>query len=139
MEYIDICYVVTPFLAWFIAGVAKFTINSIRSRCLAFDQIGYGGCPSNHSSIVASCVGIVFLKEGLDSPALVVSLSLAFIVILDANSLRLKVGQHATVINKLTGDCDKKLRERIGHSKVEIFFGVLTGFATALLVNFIFH
>jgi putative flippase GtrA len=38
----DFSYVLTPFLAWLVAGVMKFTINSIKARQLAFGLIGYG-------------------------------------------------------------------------------------------------
>ncbi|GAL32620.1 acid phosphatase/vanadium-dependent haloperoxidase related [Vibrio maritimus] len=73
----DLSYLITPFFAWLITGCAKFAINTIKSRRLAFDLIGYGGMPSNHSAIVSSATAIITFKEGLDSPALVVALALA--------------------------------------------------------------
>ena len=135
----DLSYLVTPFFAWFVAGCTKFVVNTIRARRLAFDLIGYGGMPSNHSSIVSSAVAIIALKEGIQHPALVVALALAFIVLLDANSLRQKVGLHAEAINKLNEGKDlKPLRERIGHSRVEILAGVLTGIVSAYIVHVFF-
>ena len=72
----DYSYLLTPFLAWFVAGVTKFAVNSIKSRELAFDLTGYGGLPSNHSSIVSSMVALIGSKEGIAHPAFGVSITL---------------------------------------------------------------
>lgn len=135
----DLTYLLTPFIAWFIAGVSKFIINSIKAGQLAFGLIGYGGLPSNHSAIVSSAAALVAFKEGLDHPAFGVAVALAFIVMLDANSLRIKVGKQAEAINKLNQDKDiPPLRERMGHTRVEIAAGVVTGIVAAWLVNLIY-
>lgn len=136
---LNLSYAATPFLAWLLAGVAKFLINSIRRKELAFGLIGYGGLPSNHSAIVSSMATLIALKEGIEHPAFGVALTLAFIVILDANSLRRQVGKHAVAINKMmTGkSAHPALRERIGHTRVEIAAGIATGFAVATTVNVI--
>jgi acid phosphatase family membrane protein YuiD len=97
----EFSYVLTPFLAWLVAGILKFLINSFKARRLAFDLIGYGGLPSNHSAIVSSMATLIALKEGINTPAFGVAIALAFIVILDASSLRRQVGKHAAAINKL--------------------------------------
>ncbi|MCC2606100.1 divergent PAP2 family protein [Planctobacterium marinum] len=136
---IDLSYLITPFFAWLCAGCLKFAINTIKAKRLAFDLIGYGGLPSNHSSIVSSAVFIIWFKEGLQSPALVVAVALAFIVMLDANSLRQQVGKQAQAINQLLNEQDDipKVRERMGHSRIEILAGVFTG-ALAAGLSFVF-
>jgi uncharacterized protein len=135
----DLSYVITPFFAWLVAGCAKFAVNTLRAKRLAFDLIGYGGMPSNHSSIVSSAAAIIAFNEGLQEPALVVALALAFIVILDANSLRQQVGKHATAINVLNKDkAEKPLRERMGHTRLEILAGIVTGIASAWCVHYFF-
>jgi acid phosphatase family membrane protein YuiD len=126
----DYQYLITPFLAWLIAGGLKFLINSLRAGRLAFGLIGYGGLPSNHSAIVSSMAALVAFREGIATPAFGVALTLAFIVVLDAASLRKQIGAQAIVINQLTKDSapeKAKLRERIGHSKLEIMAGILVG------------
>lgn len=134
----DFSYALTPFLAWLIAGVIKFAINSIRVKHLAFGLIGYGGLPSNHSAIVSSMVTLIALKEGMGHPAFGVALTLAFIVILDASSLRREVGKHAAMINKLVVESKDQelLRERMGHTHIEIVAGILVGIVVAVAVNF---
>lgn len=135
----DLSYLVTPFFAWLVAGCAKFAINTIRARRLAFDLIGYGGLPSNHSSIVSSAAAIILFNEGQQEPALVVALALAFIVILDASSLRQQVGKHAKAINKLNPNTSEPtLRERMGHTRLEIAAGIVTGICSAAIVHFYF-
>ena len=130
---IDFSYVLAPFLAWLIVGAIKFAINSSLEKRLAFDLIGYGGMPSNHSAIVSSMATLVALKEGMGHPAFGVALTLAFIVVLDASSLRGQVGKHAAMINKLIIESKEQspLRERMGHTRLEIFAGILVGMAVA--------
>ena len=133
----DLSYVVTPFVAWFVAGASKFIINSVHARKLAFELIGYGGLPSNHSAIVSSVAALVAIKHGIEHPAFGVALGLAFIVVLDAASLRRQVGKHAALLNRLHRSFPESapLRERMGHSRVEIGAGVLVGIAVALLIS----
>jgi len=135
---VDITYLITPFLAWLVAGVTKFLVNSLRARRLAFDLIGYGGMPSNHSAIVASTAALIALREGPAEPALGVAVTLAFIVLLDASSLRRQVGRQAAAINALKErGAAPALRERMGHSRLEIAAGLLLGAAVALAVHLI--
>lgn len=134
----DIAYAVTPFLAWLTAGCLKFLMNSLKARRWAFGQIGYGGLPSNHSAIVASTAALIALREGIGHPAFGVAVTLAFIVMMDANSLRRQVGRQAEAINRLNAastGVDQPLRERMGHTKIEMLAGVLVGIGVALLVQ----
>lgn len=136
----DFSYVLTPLLAWLVAGISKFIINSVKAKQLAFGLIGYGGLPSNHSAIVSSMAALIAFKEGIGHPAFGVALTLAFIVMLDANSLRRQVGKHATAINKLAaGAADQPphppLRERMGHTRLEIAAGIVVGVSVAAAVN----
>ena len=138
-------YLVTPFATWLLCGVIKFAVNSVRARRWAFDQIGYGGMPSNHSAIVASTATAVALREGIDSPAFGAALTLAFIVTMDAKSLRRQVGAQAVRINRLiksappsgaaTAAPETPLRERIGHTRGEILAGLAVGAASAWAIQ----
>ena len=128
-------YLITPLAAWLVAGCLKFAINSLRAGRSAFGLIGYGGLPSNHSAIVSSTAALIALREGMAHPAFGVAVTLAFIVMLDANSLRRQIGHHAEAINKLRPDAEKPLRERMGHTRVEIAAGIITGCAVAWCMN----
>lgn len=135
----DLSYIITPFFAWLVAGCIKFAFNTLKMKMLAFSLIGYGGMPSNHSSIVSSAATIVALNEGIQAPSFVVALTLAFIVVLDANSLRQQIGTHAKAINLLNKNESKEmLRERIGHTRLEILMGIITGIVSAWFVHYVF-
>jgi uncharacterized protein len=133
----DFSYALTPFLAWTVAGLLKFMINSIKAKQLAFGLIGYGGLPSNHSAIVSSMAALIALKEGIDHPAFGIAITLAFIVMLDASSLRRQVGKHAVVINRLAASLKPHdtLRERMGHTAIEIAAGIVVGIGIAVAVH----
>jgi acid phosphatase family membrane protein YuiD len=136
----DIAYLVTPLITWVTVGPIKFLINSVKARKWAFNLVGNGGFPSNHSAVVSSMATLIALREGIGHPAFGVAVTLCFIVIIDANSLRQHVGKQAAAINRLAEGNDKHkwLRERMGHTLVEIAGGLCTGIAIGHIVYAIF-
>jgi len=136
----DISYLLTPVLTWMVVGPIKFLINSARQRRWAFNLVGNGGVPSNHSAVVTSMATLIALREGIDSGAFGVAVTLAFIVMIDANSLRQHVGRQAAAINRVAGDRadHTHLRERMGHTLVEIGGGIGTGIAMGFLLFNVF-
>ncbi len=134
MEFI---YLVTPVLTWMMVGPIKFLITSARQRRWAFNLVGNGGFPSNHSAVVTSMATLIALREGMGHPAFGVAVTLAFIVMIDANSLRQHVGRHAVTLNRLHDGKEDYvvLRERMGHTLVEIAGGIVTGIGMGYLIN----
>lgn len=130
-------YIVAPAVAWVIAGSLKFATNSIRSRKPAFDEIGYGGLPSTHMTIVSTMAALIGIREGAGSAAFGASLALVAIVGIDALSLRRHIGLQARSINEMLRERDRPTphRERIGHSIVELGAGVVVGIAVAAALN----
>ena len=136
----DISYLVTPLLTWLVVGPIKFLINSARQRRWAFNLVGNGGFPSNHSSVVTSMATLIALREGIGHPAFGVAVTLAFIVMIDANNLRQHVGRQAGAINRLANGTagHTHLRERMGHTLVEIGGGICTGIGMGFAVFHLF-
>ncbi|HWW70981.1 MAG TPA: divergent PAP2 family protein [Duganella sp.] len=140
----DIAYLVTPLITWITVGPIKFLINSAKARKWAFNLVGNGGFPSNHSAVVSSMATLIALREGIGHPAFGVAVTLCFIVVIDANSLRQHVGKQAAAINRLAASDEKQgsghtwLRERMGHTVVEIIGGLCTGIAIAHGIHAIF-
>jgi acid phosphatase family membrane protein YuiD len=132
----EIIYLITPVLTWMVVGPIKFLISSVRYRRWAFDLVGNGGFPSNHSAVVSSMATLIALREGMGHPAFGVAVTLAFIVMIDANSLRQHVGRHAVTLNRLNEGKEDYviLRERMGHTRFEIAGGVLTGIGMGFLI-----
>ena len=132
-------YAAIPFVAWLVAGSLKFAINSLKAGKPAFGLVGYGGLPSNHSAIVSSVAALIAIREGIGHPAFGVAVGLCFVVMLDASSLRRQIGRQAQVINRLmeqqgsagAGEALRPLRERMGHTPVEIGAGIVVGVVVA--------
>ncbi len=137
MTGMDYSYLLTPLLAWLVAGSLKFLINSVRTGQPAFALIGYGGLPSTHSAIVSSTAALIAFREGINHPVFGVAVTVLLIVIVDAGSLRRQIGDHASALNRLLNSDPQhqRLRERMGHSYVEIAAGILTGIAMAAVVD----
>lgn len=137
----NISYLITPVITWMVVGPIKFLINSARQKRWAFNLVGNGGFPSNHSAVTTSMATLIALREGMDSGAFGVAVALAFIVMVDANSLRQHVGRQAAAINRLAGATDNHttLRERMGHTLVEITGGVITGIAVGHALYYVFE
>ena len=134
----DLTYLLTPVLTWLVVGPIKFLINSARQRRWAFDLVGNGGFPSNHSATVTSMATLIALREGMGHPAFGVAVTLCVIVMIDANNLRRHVGRQAAAINRLAAGQagHTTLRERMGHTLVEIGGGIVTGI---LMGNLVYH
>ena len=133
----DLVYLLTPVLTWLVVGPVKFLVNSARQRRWAFNLVGNGGFPSNHSAVVTSMATLIALREGMSDPAFGVAVTLAFVVMIDANSLRQHVGRQAAAINRLAADASghPPLRERMGHTLVEIGGGIVTGIGMGFAIH----
>ena len=138
---INMKYILIPFFAWIVSGILKFTINSLRFGKKARGLIGYGGFPSTHTTILSSVVFLCGFIEGFDTPIFSLGLGVLLILIIDAHGLRNKIGSHARAINILQQkDVDNKntpLRERMGHSWIEIIGGLLLGSVLAFFISLI--
>jgi acid phosphatase family membrane protein YuiD len=135
---------VAGFLAWFLAQMFKFilALKSGVSR-QAFQKFWTsGGFPSSHSSAVTALATACGIKFGFDSVYFAISAVFALVVIYDAFTLRKEAGKHAKVLNQIMEDfyLRKKiefdhLKELLGHTRFEVFFGFLLGIAVAVAVT----
>lgn len=122
-------YMAMPFIAWCVAGCVKFAINYLRFGQEAKSLIGYGGFPSTHTTIMSSVVFFAGFIEGFATPLFSVGMGGLLVLIIDAHGLRRKIGEQASVLNSLQDA--KVLRERMGHSWLEIFGGLVLGIILA--------
>ena len=120
-------YFLLPFTAWIISGSLKFLINAIRQKSFrrAKNLVGYGGLPSTHTTIISSAVFFYGFSESFFSPVFTLGLTVMLLFMMDAFTLRRKVGEHAKILNRLQNKII--LRERMGHSGLEIFCGLVLG------------
>lgn len=126
--------------AWFAAQVLKIIIELLRNRRLNLRLLmSSGGMPSSHSSFVTAVTTVIGLTEGFDSPIFALGAIVSLIVMYDASGVRRAAGNQAKVINDLLASIentgiklDKKLKEMLGHTPIEVAAGSILGIIIAL-------
>lgn len=127
---------------WTVAQLTKMLICLVQSRRLDFRYLAStGGMPSAHSSLVSSLTTAVGLTEGFNTPLFAISFVFASVVMFDAQTVRAAAGRQARLLNQIVDELFKehhlsetKLKELLGHTRLEVFFGMLTGIFTALAI-----
>lgn len=125
---------------WMVAQMTKMIICLIESRRLDFRYLAStGGMPSAHSALVSALTTAIGITEGFDSPLFAVSFVFASVVMFDAQTVRAAAGKQARLLNQIVDELFKehhlsevKLKELLGHTRLEVLFGMLTGIFTAL-------
>jgi len=129
-------------LGWFIAQTIKAIVLTIKQKKFRFDLYSLpGGFPSSHTASVVGLSTAVGMISGFGSVPFAISIILAFFMIYDAKVIRGAAGKQAQSLNRLIEmyneeeeeDMDK-LRERLGHSVIEIAGGIVIGILSALLI-----
>ena len=113
-----------------------------RSRKLRLSRlVSAGGMPSSHSALVTSLATATGRVAGVESAAFAISLVLAAIVMYDAAGVRRAVSIQARILNQMIDEAyeghpiaEKRLRELIGHTPIQVFVGGLLGVIVGLLV-----
>lgn len=129
-------------LGWFVAQTMKAFVLTIKQKKFRFDLYSLpGGFPSSHTATVAGLSTAVGMISGFDSVLFAISIILAFFMIYDAKVIRGAAGKQAESLNRLIemyneeeGEDIDKVRERLGHSVLEIFGGAIIGILAALLI-----
>ncbi|MFR8665225.1 MAG: acid phosphatase [Oscillospiraceae bacterium] len=141
-------YILTVSLfAWTVAQLLKTVINTVLCGKFQAERLwGAGGMPSSHSALVCALAVSTAKSEGMASPIFAVALVLAAIVMYDATGVRRETGNQAKVLNllldewvadedePLPGISGKKLKEKVGHTPVEVLSGALLGIVLALVI-----
>jgi len=127
-------------LGWIVAQTAKMINSLIESRRLDFSyMVSTGGMPSAHSAMASALATSIGLCEGFDSALFAIGTAFAVVVMFDAQSVRKAAGEQAKLLNQIVDELlrehhlsENKLKELLGHTRLEVFMGCLTGIATAL-------
>jgi len=125
---------------WTVAQLTKMLICLVESHRLDFRYLAStGGMPSAHTSLVSSLTTAIGLTEGFSSPLFALSFIFASVVMFDAQTVRAASGKQARLLNQIVDELFKehhlsenKLKELLGHTRLEVFFGMLTGIATTM-------
>jgi acid phosphatase family membrane protein YuiD len=136
---------ITCVVSWLVSSILKIPVFFLMHRkfniMLAF---GTGGMPSSHAATMTGTTLAIGLFSGFDHPAFAIAVAITMIVVYDAAGVRREAGIHAELLNKLIDEWfattkvttvdQKKLKEMLGHTPIEVVGGVLTGLATALIL-----
>ena len=132
----------TAVIGWASAQVLKVILTLIVYKKLDFTRItGSGGMPSSHSSFVVSLTMAVGFTQGFHSAMFAICAVMSFVTMYDAAGVRRSAGQHAAILNKLVETwgkedkslTEKKLKELLGHTPVEVIAGALLGIIIAII------
>ncbi len=131
------------FLAWLIAQVSKTLFELIQQRKLILSRlVSSGGMPSSHTALVTGLATATGREMGLGSAAFAIAVVLASIVMYDAAGVRRAVSIQARILNRMIDEvfqgrpiAEKRLRELIGHTPIQVFVGALLGIVIGLLVT----
>ena len=137
---LKIVYVTT--VAWVIAQGIKVLIYWFRHHKINFRLfVGSGGMPSSHSALVSCLATTIGLETSWDSPVFLLAVGMALIIMTDAAGVRRAAGQQAKILNEIVDDyysskpfAQKRLKELLGHTPVQVVMGALLGIGIALLL-----
>ena len=147
IDFITNPFIIAGISSWLLAQIAKFIIYAIVNKTFDLSRLhGDGGMPSGHSATVGGLAMMCALRCGFDSPMFAIAFVLATIVCHDAMNVRLESGKHAAMLNDLVewfnetmkaGFTEEKLKEFLGHTKLQVYVGVTLGALNALALNFL--
>src|SRR5258707_11217410 len=131
------------FLAWGAAQVSKTVYELIRQRKLLVSRlVSSGGMPSSHSALVTGLATAAGRVMGVNSASFAITVVLASIVMYDAAGVRRAVSIQARIINQMIDEAfqgkpfaEKRLRELIGHTPIQVLVGGLLGVGVAFILT----
>lgn len=133
----------TAFTGWMMAQTMKMLGHFVRTRKLDSRYfVSTGGMPSAHSAMVSALAVSVGLTEGFHSPLFAVTAALAGIVMFDAQSVRRSAGMQARLLNQIVEEIftehhfsQRKMKELLGHTPLQVFAGLFVGTVVAILIH----
>ena len=138
-----------PIVVWVVIQLMKLIIDLIIEKKLKLHYLWRSwGFPSVHSGISSSLCVIVLILSWYDSVAFAITLTFSFLVRYDAVNVRYEAGKHAKYINDITielrdlfkvGQNFNLLKERLGHTIVEVLGGIIMGSILTFVLLFLSH
>ncbi len=130
------------FWSWTVAQCAKMLCGLCSTRRLDFSYlVSTGGMPSAHSALAMGMATSVGLVSGFDTTVFMVALVVASITMFDASTVRRAAGLQARLLNEMLDELfkehhlsERKLKELLGHTRLEVLMGAIVGILTAMIV-----
>lgn len=127
MQFLRTYLFLVPVIAMVLCECTKVAVEYSRTGKWSQGLFQPGGMPSTHSAFVTSLLIVIARRLGVESTEFAIAFVFACVVWYDAISLRKSVGEQAELLNRLQQF--RHLRERVGHSILEVLGGILFGAA----------
>ena len=132
-------YFWSGFMSWCVAQLIKMTRGAIRTRSLDFTYLlSTGGMPSAHTSLSFGLFVSLGLRFGWAHPFAVLASAFAAITMFDAATVRRAAGKQARLLNQIVREVFLEgrlraapLKEMLGHTRLEVLGGMVTGAVVA--------
>jgi acid phosphatase family membrane protein YuiD len=130
---------------WLVASFIKMIFGCVKKGKLDIEYlIATGGMPSSHSATVSGLAFGIGYTESFSSPIAVLAFAFAFITMFDAATIRRAAGEHAKFLNALIKDIKelnfkphKTFKELLGHTRNEVFWGMITGIVWSTFLSYV--
>ena len=132
-------------LAWLLAQIIKVLLNAVQRKTWDLKiLLSSGGMPSSHSATVCGLTTSAGLCYGMESFEFAICFILASVVMYDAIGVRQETGKQAKLLNLImeqdlfhldNEQFQKKLKEFVGHTPLQVFAGAVLGILIAILMH----
>ena len=134
-------------LAMLIAQALKIFFYFLRHRRMNFRVLVQpSGMPSSHTAMVLALTASIGFADGWISNTFAIALIFSVIVMYDAAGVRQAAGKQARILNMLMDDLfakkrinETRLKELLGHTPLEVFFGALLGVFLAFAYHLVYN
>lgn len=140
-------YLIAAIGSWALAQIIKCILDACLNKKLDLMRlVGDGGMPSAHSATVTALAVMTALKCGLGTFEFALAAIFAVVVCRDAVGVRQETGKQAVLLHEIIDmleDITKedlpevRLKKLVGHTPMQVFFGILLGVANATLLHFL--
>ncbi|MCM8780168.1 MAG: divergent PAP2 family protein [Candidatus Omnitrophica bacterium] len=129
-------------IVWLSTQFIKVILSALREKKFDFRWfIGTGGMPSSHAAGASALATSIGLSQGFDSVIFALAATFGVVVFFDAQGVRRATGRQAHILNQIMEDIyfrgkiqEKRLRELIGHTPLEVIFGIIIGVLLAIIL-----
>ena len=140
-------WLLCAFTGWFESQILKIFTGFFKTQKFSLKALmfGSGGMPSSHTASAAALCMACGLSHGFGSVVFAITGLLLMIVMIDAIGVRRETGRQSRALNQIIDELfsdtlenfESHFKELIGHSPLQVFFGLLTGVGTTLLLSLI--
>lgn len=133
-------------ISWLISQIIKGISSIFTEGKFSLERLlGDGGMPSGHSATVVTLATLIGYTCGFNSAIFALALVFAIVVMRDACGVRRETGKQTESIKELADAINsllhekkpevktEKLKELVGHTPIQVFFGALLGLTVSII------